>query len=135
MTAEAGFEPGDNKHMTPVKVLKGKPNITPSDYTGHLDLTATGQGFPIASGVSQIQIGLVVAATGAVLITFGTSLSNAQDNCVGGGTPANLLGTVIEGLGIGTTGIVDVPKDSTITHFALAEASGTPTGEIMITQG
>ena len=118
-----------------VIVTEGKPNITPSDYTGHLDLTAVGQGFAIASGASQIQVGLVVAAAGAVLIAFGTSELDAEANCVGGGTPASLLGTVIAELAVGKTGIVDVPNDPTITHFALAEAHATPTGEVMITQG
>lgn len=130
-----GTETADNKTAGLVVVAEGKPNITPSDYTGHLDLTAVGQGFPIVPGASQIEIGVVVAATGAVLIAFGTSEVDAESKCVGGATPADLLGAVIQGLAIGSTGIVDIPRDATITHFALAEAAAAPSGEIMITQG
>ena len=120
-----------------VIVTEGKPNITPSDYTGHLDLTAVGQGFAIASGVSLIRVTAVVATAGAVLIAYGTSQADAEAKCVGGGTPASLLGDGLE-IEVGVVGSgdkSDVPNDPAITHFALAEAHGTPTGEVMITQG
>lgn len=130
-----GAETRNNESAGAIKIIEGKPNITPSDYTGFLDLTAAGQGFQIADGASQIHVGVVTAAAGLVLIAFGTSELDAEGNCVGGTTTSSLLGTPICGKAVDSMGTVDIPNDSTITHFALAEAHDTPTGEVMITQG
>lgn len=123
-----------NRHGS--ESMKVSNNVTPSDYSGPTSvLTTGGISGALATGATKLSLGCIIAPAGPVLIAFGTSSGDAIANVEGGATPANLLGHMMKISAISDVDKVDVPESSDITHYAIAEGHGTPTGQLMVTQG
>lgn len=115
----------------------GGASIIPSNYAASpVALSQAGDGYAIASGARYIQVGMTTETAGsAVLLAFGTSELDAEDNV--DGTVGSEVGMMI--LGGAVIGKISdplgVPRDPLITHFAIAENHAVPTGDCIITQG
>jgi len=136
-----GYNSGVNRNVTGTIDSSGTfdPGVSttgfvPSSYDGITGtLTAAGDGYPLASGAKNLSIGIQTASAGPILIAFGTSEVDAEANVVGtvGSEVGMLLGAGAEG----DVYPVGVPQSTDITHYAIAENHGTPTGVVLVTQG
>lgn len=127
------------------KLEEGKPNFTPSSYTGKITSTEDGATFAIATNAQKLLIQNleVTDVTEFAVLAFGISAADAQTNLNITGTTPNKISTTGIAIGSGHTGsgaasrgrevIVDIP--SSATHAALGNGTAADDQICMVTQG